>query len=271
MSLNCHVIRFVTELTQQKSGFFASVFPSSRRGASSPGSSSLSPFVFGIRSSPTKSNQNPAKITVERENQLFFFACVGSVFRLSLPGPQAVRTSWLSCCAVPSSYTLSDHVCKVRAPLVKSDGDSKDATSKRLVYELTSGVYYNSGFVVLHVMSKRVLAFGVYSLTILLESLCNNLEYGRTVTLLRTNTLNMDLRTSKDANSIIHQCFQGELEVLRECFKAMKTNKSPKMTFLMLGLDLPPPPLFKDVMEKNIILPVALFDILKKFDGETVT
>lgn len=26
-----------------------------------------------------------------------------------------------------------------------------------------------------------------------------------------------------------------------------------KMPFLMLGLDLPPPPLFKDVMEKNII------------------
>ena len=26
-----------------------------------------------------------------------------------------------------------------------------------------------------------------------------------------------------------------------------------QMPFLMLGLDLPPPPLFKDVMEKNII------------------
>ena len=26
-----------------------------------------------------------------------------------------------------------------------------------------------------------------------------------------------------------------------------------RMPFLMLGLDLPPPPLFKDVMEKNII------------------
>ena len=26
-----------------------------------------------------------------------------------------------------------------------------------------------------------------------------------------------------------------------------------RMPFLMLGMDLPPPPLFKDVMEKNII------------------
>lgn len=31
-----------------------------------------------------------------------------------------------------------------------------------------------------------------------------------------------------------------------------------KMPFLMLGLDLPPPPLFKDVMEKNIIPQVSL-------------
>jgi hypothetical protein len=31
-----------------------------------------------------------------------------------------------------------------------------------------------------------------------------------------------------------------------------------RMPFLMLGLDLPPPPLFKDVMEKNIIPQVIL-------------
>ena len=30
-------------------------------------------------------------------------------------------------------------------------------------------------------------------------------------------------------------------------------RETSKMPFLMLGLDLPPPPLFKDVMEKNII------------------
>lgn len=30
----------------------------------------------------------------------------------------------------------------------------------------------------------------------------------------------------------------------------METSRMP---FLMLGLDLPPPPLFKDIMEKNII------------------
>ncbi|CAH2050619.1 unnamed protein product [Thlaspi arvense] len=48
-------------------------------------------------------------------------------------------------------------------------------------------------------------------------------------------------------------------------------TETSRMLFLMLGLDLPPPPLFKDVMEKNIIPQVPLFNILKKFDGELVT
>jgi hypothetical protein len=39
--------------------------------------------------------------------------------------------------------------------------------------------------------------------------------------------------------------------------------------FYMLGLDLPPPPLFQDVMEKNIIPQVALATCLAKFDGAT--
>ncbi|CAI9109179.1 OLC1v1008953C1 [Oldenlandia corymbosa var. corymbosa] len=102
------------------------------------------------------------------------------------------------------------------------------------------------------------------------------------------NTLHTDLRTSKKSSSIIHQCFQGELEVVREInSRPMIERKengdagengsevphlhSEQMPFLMLGLDLPPPPLFKDIMEKNIIPQVPLFNILKKFDGETVT
>lgn len=87
------------------------------------------------------------------------------------------------------------------------------------------------------------------------------------------NTLHADLRTSKKGRSIIHQCFQGEMEVIKENVDegdniVMESTRKP---FLMLGLDLPPPPLFKDVMEKNIIPQVPLFNILKKFDGETVT
>ncbi|KAJ6741471.1 UBIQUITIN CARBOXYL-TERMINAL HYDROLASE [Salix viminalis] len=110
------------------------------------------------------------------------------------------------------------------------------------------------------------------------------------------NTLHANLRTSKKNNSIIYECFQGELEVIKETPNRAITEKkqnaddqnsdqritdgrtkhdifmeTSRMQFLMLGLDLPPPPLFKDVMEKNIIPQVPLFNILKKFDGDTVT
>ncbi|XP_047322476.1 U4/U6.U5 tri-snRNP-associated protein 2-like [Impatiens glandulifera] len=108
------------------------------------------------------------------------------------------------------------------------------------------------------------------------------------------NTLHEDLKHSKKGRSIIHQCFQGELEVVKEIhgkrFSEKKeggeelnngnvdrkeidgvVTETSRMPFLMLGLDLPPPPLFKDVMEKNIIPQVPLFNILKKFDGEYVT
>ncbi|PKI79430.1 hypothetical protein CRG98_000177 [Punica granatum] len=109
------------------------------------------------------------------------------------------------------------------------------------------------------------------------------------------NTLHADLRSSKKDSSIIYQCFQGELEVVKEVPDKAITEKkeisdeqnrlpaeggnenksfiseTSRMPFLMLGLDLPPPPLFKDVMEKNIIPQVPLFNILKKFDGEAIT
>ncbi|KAL6011897.1 hypothetical protein ACLOJK_002363 [Asimina triloba] len=111
------------------------------------------------------------------------------------------------------------------------------------------------------------------------------------------NTLHADLKNSAKSNrNIIHQCFQGELEVVKEIHNRVVIEKkddeqnkaslvengtetgnviteTSRMPFLMLGLDLPPPPLFKDVMEKNIIPQnlVPLFNILKKFDGESVT
>ncbi|XP_024961325.1 U4/U6.U5 tri-snRNP-associated protein 2-like isoform X2 [Cynara cardunculus var. scolymus] len=103
------------------------------------------------------------------------------------------------------------------------------------------------------------------------------------------NTLHKDLKNPKTKSSIIHQCFQGELEVVKEIHVKNADAQSngrnadggstannivadtSRMPFLMLGLDLPPPPLFKDVMEKNIIPQVPLFNILKKFDGESIT
>ncbi|EFJ24931.1 hypothetical protein SELMODRAFT_90860 [Selaginella moellendorffii] len=86
------------------------------------------------------------------------------------------------------------------------------------------------------------------------------------------NTLHSELGgTTLRNSSIIYQCFQGELEVLKELQSDPNNREISRLPFLMLGLDLPPPPLFKDVMEKNIIPQVPLFNILKKFDGETPT
>ncbi|CAN1749145.1 U4/U6.U5 tri-snRNP-associated protein 2 [Linum perenne] len=100
------------------------------------------------------------------------------------------------------------------------------------------------------------------------------------------NTLHTELKTLKKKNNIIYDCFQGELEVTKETpngadhsatgtdgetERSNSLKETSRMPFLMLGLDLPPPPLFKDVMEKNIIPQVPLFNILKKFDGESIT
>ena len=50
------------------------------------------------------------------------------------------------------------------------------------------------------------------------------------------------------------------------CISDIKTAVSP---FLFLAVDLPPPPLFQDAVEKNIIPQVNIHSILAKYDGTT--
>lgn len=45
--------------------------------------------------------------------------------------------------------------------------------------------------------------------------------------------------------------------------------KSTKTPFLFLALDLPPPPLFQDAVETNIIPQVPISAVLSKYDGST--
>ncbi|KAG2449802.1 hypothetical protein HYH02_005325 [Chlamydomonas schloesseri] len=93
------------------------------------------------------------------------------------------------------------------------------------------------------------------------------------------NHLHLDLTGGKPKKpSIVTQCLQGELEVttLAGTGKGTKAAESgqdvsERVPFLLLGLELPPAPLFKDVLEKNIIPQVPIFHILHKFDGEQVT
>ncbi|KAG8362992.1 hypothetical protein BUALT_BualtUnG0015700 [Buddleja alternifolia] len=89
-------------------------------------------------------------------------------------------------------------------------------------------------------------------------------------------TLHGDLKSSQMGRSIIHKCFKGELEYVKESHNMIENGDDGgaevgKVPFLMLGLDLPPLPLFEDIMGNNIIPQVPLFNLLKKFDGKTVT
>lgn len=78
------------------------------------------------------------------------------------------------------------------------------------------------------------------------------------------NTLHKDLTLgSTKTKSVITRCFQGRLEytTLPKTSQASgaqngsenEEGEKTSAAFLLLGLDLPPPPLFKDPQEKNII------------------
>lgn len=76
------------------------------------------------------------------------------------------------------------------------------------------------------------------------------------------NTLHMDLTGGKrKKRSIISNCLRGELEIVTLAgtgkAKGSKEDLVEKVPFLMLGLDLPPAPLFKDALE-NVIIPQVI-------------
>ncbi|KAJ7610971.1 cysteine proteinase [Roridomyces roridus] len=97
------------------------------------------------------------------------------------------------------------------------------------------------------------------------------------------NRLHMDTGGTKRKNSsIIFTTFQGELRVekqqvlLRSDFGDEKPRfdisrdiTSTVSPFLFLAVDLPPPPLFQDSVEKNIIPQVSIHSVLAKYDGRT--
>ncbi|CAJ0768966.1 12875_t:CDS:10, partial [Entrophospora sp. SA101] len=96
------------------------------------------------------------------------------------------------------------------------------------------------------------------------------------------NTLHKDLcGTKKSDSSIIYKIFQGEVKVEsqfiitkdntdeknRQLFDVDREISLKRTRFLFLTLDLPPPPLFQDEVEKNIIPQVALSTVLQKYDA----
>ncbi|KAF9310895.1 hypothetical protein BGZ91_006965 [Linnemannia elongata] len=97
------------------------------------------------------------------------------------------------------------------------------------------------------------------------------------------NTLHKDLGgTRKKDSSIIYSSFQGELSIETQpidpkavkgadlTFNSDNVITKTKSPFLFLALELPPPPLFHDELEKNIIPQIPLTTILSKYDGKTL-
>jgi U4/U6.U5 tri-snRNP-associated protein 2 len=86
------------------------------------------------------------------------------------------------------------------------------------------------------------------------------------------NALHMGLTGGKrKRSSIITQSLQGELEVTTLAgtgkAKDSATDVVDKVPFLMLALDLPPTPLYKDTLERVTIPQIPVFELLKKYDG----
>ena len=86
--------------------------------------------------------------------------------------------------------------------------------------------------------------------------------------------------TSRPGSSIIHATFQGRLKIESQAitakadasdrlrFEDAGTIKTETHPFLLLPLDLPANPIFRDELEdKNIIPQVPLTQILQKYDG----
>ncbi|KAK7686578.1 hypothetical protein QCA50_010178 [Cerrena zonata] len=98
------------------------------------------------------------------------------------------------------------------------------------------------------------------------------------------NRLHKDMGGSKRKNSsVMFSTFQGEVRMetqqilVRSAaygnekprFDIDREIKSSTSPFLFLAVDLPPPPLFQDSVEKNIIPQVSIQSVLSKYDGKT--
>lgn len=99
------------------------------------------------------------------------------------------------------------------------------------------------------------------------------------------NSLHTGLNGSKKANSsILYRSMRGSMKIfsrkvipvgksIDEKLQLMLTEEFREVCqdsqFLYLTLDLPPPPLFKDELQANIIPQVPLVTLLSKFNGST--
>ncbi len=104
------------------------------------------------------------------------------------------------------------------------------------------------------------------------------------------NTLHSTLKkqssaTGKKISKVIAKTFRGKMNVYsrrlpptdEQKARGVKVSEDPDyyketkqtISFWHLALDLPPPPLFQDEVDANIVPQVPLFELLNKYDGVT--
>lgn len=99
------------------------------------------------------------------------------------------------------------------------------------------------------------------------------------------NSLHRDLGGNKrDRSSVISAAFQGmvriqdqavvttradEEMIAKPTFDLSANIETHLTPFFLLSIDLPPPPVFQDAIEKNIVPQVPIATVLEKYNGET--
>lgn len=90
---------------------------------------------------------------------------------------------------------------------------------------------------------------------------------------LRVETQQVVVRPDDEKNHRPHfDIDRGASEIIRQntAFDPLRLEiKKSSSPFLFLAVDLPPPPLFQDSVEKNIIPQVSIASVLAKYDGKT--
>ena len=86
-----------------------------------------------------------------------------------------------------------------------------------------------------------------------------------------TGELAQGLGETPGRPSILSHCFAGLVEVRETAIAAdgAETTSTKLVGFKYLSLPIPPPPLFRDAEGGLIIPQVPIFDLLRKFDGQT--
>lgn len=84
--------------------------------------------------------------------------------------------------------------------------------------------------------------------------------------------LHKKIKVKSTQSSVVKSCFEGSIIIQSSNVVGDEeiNIRTHEQTCMMLTLELPPAPIFKDSLDRNMIPHVPIFDLLQKFDGETI-